>query len=120
MEFQYFLTSSFFVSYELTVVGGSFASCSLNSGLHSCHSVSCSVKPHFRSSNSSEHAVEGPAAVSTMPMGDGPLNRTNSRNFVMERHNSTLTGHQDQGYSQKDSPTAQMEQNGDYGIGRGR
>lgn len=38
----------------------------------------------------------------------------------MERHNSTLTGHQDQGYSQKDSPTAQMEQNGDYGIGRGR
>uniref|UniRef100_A0A8C0B0Z4 La ribonucleoprotein 4 n=1 Tax=Buteo japonicus TaxID=224669 RepID=A0A8C0B0Z4_9AVES len=78
------------------------------------------VKPHFRSSNSSEHAVEGPAAVSTMPMGDGPLNRTNSRNFVMERHNSTLTGHQDQGYSQKDSPTAQMEQNGDYGIGRGR
>ncbi|XP_059688854.1 la-related protein 4 isoform X8 [Gavia stellata] len=78
------------------------------------------VKPHFRSSNSSEHAVEGPAAVSTMPMGDGPLNRTNSRNFVMERHNSPLTGHQDQGYSQKDSPTAQMEQNGDYGVGRGR
>ncbi|XP_050770066.1 la-related protein 4 isoform X8 [Gymnogyps californianus] len=78
------------------------------------------VKPHFRSSNSSEHAVEGSAAVSTMPVGDGPLNRTNSRNFVMERHNSTLTGHQDQGYSQKDSPTAQMEQNGDYGIGRGR
>uniref|UniRef100_A0A8B9MJI2 La ribonucleoprotein 4 n=1 Tax=Accipiter nisus TaxID=211598 RepID=A0A8B9MJI2_9AVES len=78
------------------------------------------VKPHFRSSNSSEHTVEGPAAVSTMPVGDGPLNRTNSRNFVMERHNSTLTGHQDQGYSQKDSPTAQMEQNGDYGIGRGR
>lgn len=38
----------------------------------------------------------------------------------MERHNSTLTGHQDPGYSQKDSPTAQMEQNGDYGIGRGR
>uniref|UniRef100_A0A672UDS3 La ribonucleoprotein 4 n=1 Tax=Strigops habroptila TaxID=2489341 RepID=A0A672UDS3_STRHB len=78
------------------------------------------VKPHFRSSSSLEHAAEGPAAVATMPMGDGPLNRTNSRSFVMERHNSTLTGHQDQGYSQKDSPTAQMEQNGDYGIGRGR
>ncbi|NXI59930.1 LARP4 protein, partial [Chloroceryle aenea] len=78
------------------------------------------VKPHFRSSSSSEHAAEGPAAVGTMPMGDGPLNRTNSRNFVMERHNSTLTGHQDQGYSQKDSPAAQMEQNGDYGVGRGR
>ncbi|XP_064354560.1 la-related protein 4 isoform X2 [Dromaius novaehollandiae] len=78
------------------------------------------VKPHFRSSNSSEHAAEGPAAVGTMSMGEGPLNRTNSRNFVMERHNSTLTGHQDQGYSQKDSPTTQMEQNGDYSIGRGR
>uniref|UniRef100_A0A8B9NZX8 La ribonucleoprotein 4 n=1 Tax=Apteryx owenii TaxID=8824 RepID=A0A8B9NZX8_APTOW len=78
------------------------------------------VKPHFRSSNSSEHAAEGPAAVSTMSMGEGPLNRTNSRNFVMERHNSTLPGHQDQGYSQKDSPTMQMEQNGDYSIGRGR
>ncbi|XP_072703162.1 la-related protein 4 isoform X3 [Ciconia boyciana] len=90
----------------------------LNAAPENC-SVLC-VKPHFRSSNSSEHAVEGPAAVSTMPMGDGPLNRTNSRNFGMERHSSTLTGHQDQGYSQKDSPTAQMEQNGDYGIGRGR
>uniref|UniRef100_A0A8C3M5R0 La ribonucleoprotein 4 n=1 Tax=Chrysolophus pictus TaxID=9089 RepID=A0A8C3M5R0_CHRPC len=78
------------------------------------------VKPHFRSSSSSEHAAEGPAAASTVSMGDGPLSRTNSRNFVMERHNSTLTGHQEQGYSQKDSPTVQMEQNGDYGIGRGR
>lgn len=78
------------------------------------------VKPHFRSSNSSEHAAEGPAAAGTVSLGDGPLSRTNSRNFVMERHNSTLTGHQEQGYSQKDSPTMQMEQNGDYGIGRGR
>lgn len=82
--------------------------------------MSRSVKPHFRSSSSSEHAAEGPAAIGTMPMGDGPLNRASSRSFVMERHNSTLTGHQDQGYSQKDSPTAQVEQNGDYGIGRGR
>ncbi|NXH18721.1 LARP4 protein, partial [Bucco capensis] len=79
------------------------------------------VKPHFRSSSSSEHAVEAPAAASTMPLGDGALTRSNSRSFAMERHNSsTLTGHQEQGYSQKDSPTAQMEQNGDYGIGRGR
>ncbi|XP_042694202.1 la-related protein 4 isoform X1 [Centrocercus urophasianus] len=78
------------------------------------------VKPHFRSSGSSEHAAEGPAAASTVSMGDGPLSRTSSRNFVMERHNSTLTGHQEQGYAQKDSPTVQMEQNGDYGIGRGR
>ncbi|NWQ81575.1 LARP4 protein, partial [Columbina picui] len=78
------------------------------------------VKPHFRSSNSSEHAVEGPAAVGTMSVGDGPLSRTNARNFVMERQNNTLTGQQDQGFSPKDSPTAQMEQNGDYGIGRGR
>ncbi|OXB72378.1 UNVERIFIED_CONTAM: hypothetical protein H355_001696, partial [Colinus virginianus] len=78
------------------------------------------VKPHFRSSSSSEHAVEGPAAAGTVAMGDGPLSRTNSRSFVMERHNSTLSGHQEQGYSQKDSPTTQMEQNGDYGVGRGR
>ncbi|KAM8794213.1 la-related protein 4 [Eudromia elegans] len=78
------------------------------------------VKPHFRSSNSSEHAAEGPAAASAVAPGEGPLSRTNSRSFVMERHNSTLTGHQDQGYSQKDCPAAQMEQNGDYGIGRGR
>uniref|UniRef100_A0A8C2UEF3 La ribonucleoprotein 4 n=1 Tax=Coturnix japonica TaxID=93934 RepID=A0A8C2UEF3_COTJA len=76
------------------------------------------VKPHFRSSHSSEHAAEGPAAAGTVSVGDGTLSRTNSRNFVMERHNSTLTGHQEQGYSQKDSPTMQMEQNGDYGIGR--
>ncbi|KAF2976155.1 hypothetical protein EK904_004882, partial [Melospiza melodia maxima] len=75
------------------------------------------VKPHFRSSSSSEHP-EGPPGAGALPMGD--LSRTSSRNFVMERHNSSLTGHQDQGYSQKDSPTAQLEQNGDYGVGRGR
>ncbi|NXP41630.1 LARP4 protein, partial [Leiothrix lutea] len=75
------------------------------------------VKPHFRSSSSSEHP-EGPPGAGALPMGD--LSRTSSRNFVMERHNSSLTGHQDQGYSQKDSPTAPLEQNGDYGVGRGR
>ncbi|XP_027563005.1 la-related protein 4-like [Neopelma chrysocephalum] len=75
------------------------------------------VKPHFRSSSSSEH-VEGPPTLGAVPGGD--LGRANSRNFVMERHSSPLTGHQDQGYSQKDSPTAQLEQNGDYSVGRGR
>nr|XP_054505199.1 la-related protein 4 isoform X7 [Agelaius phoeniceus] len=75
------------------------------------------VKPHFRSSSSSEHP-EGPPGAGALPMGD--LSRTSSRNFVMERHNSSLSGHQEQGYSQKDSPTAQLEQNGDYGVGRGR
>ncbi|NWR90684.1 LARP4 protein, partial [Furnarius figulus] len=75
------------------------------------------VKPHFRSSSSSEHA-EGPPALGAVPGGD--LGRTSSRNFVMERHSSPLPGHQDQGYSPKDSPTAQLEQNGDYGVGRGR
>ncbi|XP_071275020.1 la-related protein 4 isoform X5 [Agelaius tricolor] len=75
------------------------------------------VKPHFRSSSSSEHS-EGPPGAGALPMGD--LSRTSSRNFVMERHNSSLSGHQEQGYSQKDSPTAQLEQNGDYGVGRGR
>ncbi|XP_063997598.1 la-related protein 4 isoform X5 [Pogoniulus pusillus] len=78
------------------------------------------VKPHFRSSSSSEHAGEGTAAASTMPGGDGPPNRASSRSFVVERHSSTLAGHQDQSYAQKDSPTGQMEQNGDYGLGRGR
>ncbi|KYO27213.1 la-related protein 4 [Alligator mississippiensis] len=78
------------------------------------------VKPHFRPSGSSEHSAESPAAVGTVSIGDGPLNRTSSRSFVMERHTSVLTGHQEQGYSQKDLPTSQMEQNGDYGIGRGR
>ncbi|XP_029821845.1 la-related protein 4 [Manacus vitellinus] len=75
------------------------------------------VKPHFRSSSGSEHA-EGPPALGAVPMGD--LGRASSRNFLMERHSSPLTGHQEQGYSQKDSATAQLEQNGDYGVGRGR
>ncbi|XP_050186941.1 la-related protein 4 isoform X1 [Myiozetetes cayanensis] len=75
------------------------------------------VKPHFRSSSGSEHA-EGPPALGAVPGGDP--GRASSRNFVMERHSSPLAGHQDQGYSQKDSPTAQLEQNGDYGVGRGR
>ncbi|XP_065275551.1 la-related protein 4 isoform X3 [Emys orbicularis] len=78
------------------------------------------VKPHFRSSSSSEHCAEGTAVVGTVSMGDGPLNRTNVRNFGMERHTNTLTGHQEQGCSQKDYPTSQMEQNGDYSLGRGR
>ncbi|RLV86592.1 hypothetical protein DV515_00015887 [Chloebia gouldiae] len=75
------------------------------------------VKPHFRSSSGSEHP-EGPPGAGALPVGD--LSRASSRNFVMERHSSSLTGHQDQGYSQKDSATAQLEQNGDFGVGRGR
>uniref|UniRef100_A0A8C0GW04 La ribonucleoprotein 4 n=1 Tax=Chelonoidis abingdonii TaxID=106734 RepID=A0A8C0GW04_CHEAB len=78
------------------------------------------AKPHFRSSSSSELCAEGTAVVGTVSMGDGPLNRTNVRNFGMERHTNTLTGHQEQGCSQKDYPTSQMEQSGDYSIGRGR
>lgn len=58
--------------------------------------------------------------VGTVSMGDGPLNRTNLRNFGMERHTNTLTGHHEQGCSQKDYSASQMEQNGDYSIGRGR
>ncbi|NXN96578.1 LARP4 protein, partial [Rhinopomastus cyanomelas] len=78
------------------------------------------VKPHFRSSSSSEHAAEGPAAVGTVSTGDGSLSRSSSRNFVMERHSGAGAGHQEQGYSPKDSPAAPMEQNGEYGVGRGR
>ncbi|NXK97634.1 LARP4 protein, partial [Formicarius rufipectus] len=71
------------------------------------------VKPHFRSCSASEH-TEGP------PVPGGDLGRASSRSFVLERHSSPLAGHQDQGYSPKDPPTAQLEQNGDYGVGRGR
>uniref|UniRef100_A0A8C6QH52 HTH La-type RNA-binding domain-containing protein n=1 Tax=Nannospalax galili TaxID=1026970 RepID=A0A8C6QH52_NANGA len=66
------------------------------------------VKPHFRSSSGSEHSTEG----------DGPLNRSSSRNFLPERQSSTVTGHQEQTYVPKEAPTLQMEQNGDYGRGR--
>ncbi|NXC36251.1 LARP4 protein, partial [Campylorhamphus procurvoides] len=75
------------------------------------------VKPHFRSSSTSEH-TEGPPTLGAVPGGD--LGRASTRNFGMERHSSPLSGPQDQGYSPKDSPTAQLEQNGDYGVGRGR
>nr|XP_025044530.1 la-related protein 4 [Pelodiscus sinensis] len=78
------------------------------------------VKPNFRSSGSSEHCSEGAAVVGTVSMGDGPLNRSNLRNFGIERHTSTLTGQQEQVCSPKDYPTSQMEQNGDYNSGRGR
>ncbi|XP_007935999.1 la-related protein 4 [Orycteropus afer afer] len=71
------------------------------------------MKPHFRSSSGSEHSAEG-----SVSLGDGPLNRSNSRNFPPERHNPTVTGHQEQTYLPKETPTLQMEQNGDYGRGR--
>ncbi|XP_053517464.1 la-related protein 4 isoform X5 [Artibeus jamaicensis] len=71
------------------------------------------VKPHFRSSGGSEHSTE--ASVS---LGDGPLNRSGSRNFPTERHNPIVTGHQEQNYLPKETPTLQIEQNGDYGRGR--
>ncbi|NXF12442.1 LARP4 protein, partial [Smithornis capensis] len=75
------------------------------------------VKPHFRSSSSSEHS-EGPPALGAVPAGDP--GRASARSFALERHSSPLTGHPEQGYAQKDSPTAPLEQNGDYGAGRGR
>ncbi|XP_027448577.1 la-related protein 4 isoform X5 [Callorhinus ursinus] len=71
------------------------------------------VKPHFRSSSGSEHSTEG-----SVSLGDGPLNRSGSRNFPTERHNPTVTGHQEQSYLPKETPAVQMEQNGDYGRGR--
>ncbi|XP_036092132.1 la-related protein 4 isoform X6 [Rousettus aegyptiacus] len=73
------------------------------------------VKPHFRSSSGAEHSTEG-----SVSLGDGPLNRSGSRNFSTERHNSIVTGHQEQSYLPKETPTLQIEQNGDYGRGRGR
>ncbi|XP_012874303.1 PREDICTED: la-related protein 4 [Dipodomys ordii] len=71
------------------------------------------VKPHFRSSSGSEHSAEG-----SVSLGDGPLNRSSSRNFLPERHNPTVTGNQEQTYFPKETPILQMEQNGDYGRGR--
>lgn len=53
-----------------------------------------------------------------MSLGDGPLTRSGSRNFATERHNPAVTGHQEQSYLPKETPTLQMEQNGDYGRGR--
>ncbi|XP_023391263.1 la-related protein 4 isoform X7 [Pteropus alecto] len=80
-----------------------------------CQGDHTGVKPHFRSSSGSEHSTEG-----SVSLGDGPLNRSGSRNFPTERHNSVVTGHQEQSYLPKETPTLQIEQNGDYGRGRGR
>ncbi|XP_078192767.1 la-related protein 4 isoform X18 [Callithrix jacchus] len=71
------------------------------------------MKPPFRSSSGSEHSTE-----SSVSLGDGQLNRSSSRNFPTERHNPTITGHQEQTYLQKETSTLQIEQNGDYGRGR--
>ncbi|XP_058164221.1 la-related protein 4 isoform X4 [Dasypus novemcinctus] len=71
------------------------------------------VKPHFRSSSGSEHSTEG-----SVLLGDGPLNRSSSRNFPAERQNPTVTGHPEQTYLPKETPTLQLEQNGDFGRGR--
>nr|XP_045007940.1 la-related protein 4 isoform X2 [Jaculus jaculus] len=71
------------------------------------------VKPQFRSSSGSEHSTEG-----SVSLGDGPLNRSSSRNFLPERHNPIVTGHQEQTYLPKDAPVLPVEQNGDYGRGR--
>ncbi|XP_012660934.1 la-related protein 4 isoform X1 [Otolemur garnettii] len=71
------------------------------------------VKPHFRSSSGSEHSTEG-----SVSLGDGQLNRSSSRNFPTERQNPTVAGHQEQTFLTKETPTLQMEQNGDYGRGR--
>lgn len=78
------------------------------------------MKPHFRMSNSSEHSTEATSAISGVSVGDGQLQRASSRNFQTERQANTLSGHQDQSYLLKDSPITQLEQNGDYGMGRGR
>ncbi|XP_066113964.1 la-related protein 4 isoform X2 [Saccopteryx bilineata] len=71
------------------------------------------VKPHFRSSSGTEHSAEG-----SVSFGDGPLNRSGSRNFSAERHNPIVTGLQEQSCLPKEAPTLQIEQNGDCGRGR--
>lgn len=71
------------------------------------------VKPHFRSSSGSEHSTDG-----SVSLGDGPLNRSSSRNFPTERPTPVVTGHQEQTFLPKEAPTLQVEQNGDFGRGR--
>lgn len=71
------------------------------------------MKPHFRLSSGSEHSAEG-----SVSLGDGPLSRSSSRNFLSERNNSTVTGSQEQAYLPKEAPILQMEQNGDLVRGR--
>ncbi|XP_003216976.4 LOW QUALITY PROTEIN: la-related protein 4 [Anolis carolinensis] len=78
------------------------------------------MKPHFRLPSNSEHSVEITSAVNTVSVGDGHLHRANSRNFQTDRQVTTLSGNQEQSYSLKDSSVTQIEQNGDYGMGRGR
>uniref|UniRef100_A0A8C5RTU6 La ribonucleoprotein 4 n=1 Tax=Laticauda laticaudata TaxID=8630 RepID=A0A8C5RTU6_LATLA len=78
------------------------------------------VKSHFRLANSSEHSSDGPSTVSAVSVGDGHLHRTTLRNFQPERQTSTLSGHQKPSYTQKESQITHVEQNGDYGMGRGR
>ncbi|KAM5287789.1 la-related protein 4 isoform 1-T1 [Ctenodactylus gundi] len=71
------------------------------------------VKLYYRSSSGTEHSAEG-----SVLLGDGPLNRSSSRNLPPERHNPTITGHQEQTYLPKEMPALQMDQNGDSGRGR--
>uniref|UniRef100_A0A8C5XZ82 HTH La-type RNA-binding domain-containing protein n=1 Tax=Microcebus murinus TaxID=30608 RepID=A0A8C5XZ82_MICMU len=92
-----------------------FPNGSFMNGFNSPGSYKTNAAPHFRSSSGSEHSTEG-----SVSLGDGQLNRSSSRNFPTERHNPTVAGHQEQTYLTKESPTLQMEQNGDYGRGRGR
>ncbi|XP_038608880.1 la-related protein 4 [Tachyglossus aculeatus] len=78
------------------------------------------VKPHFRPASSSEQPADGPGAVGSVSLGDAQLNRTGSRNFPPERHAHPLPGPQESTYPLKETPASPPEQNGDYGIGRGR
>ncbi|XP_070596629.1 la-related protein 4 isoform X2 [Erythrolamprus reginae] len=78
------------------------------------------MKSHFRLTNSSEHSSEGPSTLSAVSVGDGHLHRTTLQNFQPERQTTTLSGHQELSYTQKESQITHVEQNGDYGMGRGR
>ncbi|XP_069826379.1 la-related protein 4 isoform X2 [Dendropsophus ebraccatus] len=74
------------------------------------------VKPQFRSSpNSSERTPEG-GTTAPVPLADIHVNRPNSRTFTLDRHITSLTGHQD--VFSKDS--LHTEQNGTDGAARGR
>ncbi|XP_029450848.1 la-related protein 4 isoform X2 [Rhinatrema bivittatum] len=109
---------------------GGFVNGFSSSGAYKTHSSPLSIgrpfhrncmKPQFRSTNSLERSGVGSTAIITVSIGDGPLNRTNSRNFQSERQSNALTAHQENIYSPKEPLVAQMDQNSDSGgIGRGR
>lgn len=74
------------------------------------------VKTQFRSTNSSERTTE---TGTTAPISLADINANRARSFPSDRHNTSLTGHQDNIFP-KDGLSLHPEQNGTDGGLRGR